>query len=186
MAAAVKLSNAPFRSVEHALEAAYRGESLSVCMMSSDPRHGAIRSTVTVSPYDQTAQSVFVLGLMRRSLPEQMRDVLDAYYTVPQGITLEGRKECSTRLLSWRLWEQMGQIPDRWYLCDVMRGWNRHGQREHDDAWWAEHLRATRRTLRNWRTGWSEHSGMIPILDALLDGAHGRLLDVYREEGLCE
>lgn len=189
MGAAIQLSDAPFRDVVHALNSAYAEESRVICKIGTaiaDMRGGTVKVAAPMTPHDRLAQASFTLSLMRRSLPQSLADVLDAYYTVPDGITLEGRKEGAIRTLSFRLWEDMGGIPHRWYLCDVTRGWSRHNKRDHDDAHWADRAGVTARTLRNWRVGWHGHTGALTRLDALLGAAHSRVWEVFQEAGLCD
>jgi hypothetical protein len=181
MGLAAKLSDAPFRTADHALYFAYAEETRVFCK-TSEP---IIGSSGGQTPQDSMAQSVFILSLLRRKLPEHLSDALDGYYTVPDGITLEGRKEIALRSLSYRVWEEMGRIPHRWYLCDVAREWSRHNRREHDDAWWAKRLSTTSRTLRNWRKGWGDHIGAGERLDTLLSGARARAGDVMCNAGIC-
>jgi hypothetical protein len=189
MGTAVKLSEAPFIDAAHALNFAYAEETRVFCKTStaiSDLTGGTVRIAAPMTPHDRMTQASFVLSLMRRSVPEQMRDALDAYYTVPEGITLEGRKDLAIRMLSHRLWEDMGRTPDRWYLADATRGWSRHNRRHHDDTWWAKHLSTSDRTLRNWRKGWGDNQGLDKRLAHLLESAHARAGDAFRDAGLCE
>lgn len=160
------MMSAPYSCADHALRAAYRDEAMQICKV-SDALSG---KGAELTPWERLTESSMIIAAMREALPERLRDVIDVYYTVPEGMTLANRKERLARLISYRLTMVMPSV-DRWYLCDVVREWaDNKRARVATDQQWAKRLGVSLRTLHRWRCGRKQRdaAGIMAELDRLL------------------
>lgn len=185
---ALQIADCPYKSVRHALGDAYRWEAIHPVEISSiyrDLRGGTvkIRNGSNLSALDNVAQAAMTIAFTRRTIPEHARDIVELWYTVPEGIVLEGRKENLSRLMGDRLRESVKA--DKWFLVDVAREWS--GLKpERDSAAWAVELGRDETTIRLWRNGRpSKYTiGAFQILDGMLTAAESELFLPMREAGL--
>lgn len=135
-----------YASVEQALAFAYGMEARVVCKLS----WGLGRGGTGGDPYARHAEAAMVIALTRRTLKGVVRAAVEAAHTVPAERWLRARKQaacaCLARHTRGPMW------PNRFYVLDVAREWAGL-RRDHDDAWWAEHLGLSERRLRQLKHG---------------------------------
>lgn len=182
---------APYRSADHALRFAYDREARNICKISSylaDLRGGSIGQRSGLTPWDLLTEAAMIINVMRTSLPESLRDVLELYYTIPNDVVLFDRRERLARLISYRLALRLPSV-DRWYLCDVVREWaGGKAARLYDDRRWLQKLNVAPRTLHRWRCGRVERNqlGVMRELDRMLTEGRGRMESVFIEKNIVE
>lgn len=183
--------SAPYSSAHEALRTAYRIEATDVCEVSSylaGLRGGGIGlPSDGLTPWDRITEAAMIIAVMRATLPESLRDVIELFYTVPSDPVLADRRELVARVVSFRLADKMVGNIDRWYLCDVVCEWaGGKRNRMKSDQSWAKELQVTQRTLHNWRCG-RKNRGMVGIMnemDRLLKQGCGIVESVFIQKGI--
>ena len=169
---------APYASVEQALAFAYGMEARVVCKISSLRGYG----TQGGDPYSAHAEAAMIVALVHRTVEGVVRAAIEACHTVPSDAALRSRKHHACWLLS-----HYAHRPgvDRYYVLDVVRQWAGL-YRDHDDAWWAEHLGLSERRLRHLRFGRPERGerGIMGRLDRHYEVAVLRLHGPMTDRGI--
>jgi hypothetical protein len=175
--------NAPHRSIEQALAFAYGMEVRAVCKLACWQGRGG--GTKGADPFAAHAEAAMMLALIRRTLGGAELCAMEAQQTVPSGSALRSRKHRACCALASDL--AGGTGIDSFYALEVTREWAGL-YRNHDDAWWAKHLRLSERRLRQLKHGRAERSqpGLMGRLDEVYDRALARLAPVLVERELVE
>lgn len=183
---------APYRSADQALRFAYDREARDIVKVSgflADLRGGSVQAKSHLTPFDLLAESAMIISVMKKSLPQSARDIIEIYYTIPADYILETRKEHLARLISLGLSYEFGNV-DRWYLCDIVREWaGGKSARVMSDKQWADKLGVSRTTLQHWRLGRNSRKmskGIMRELDRLLNESRGRMESAFIESGIVE
>lgn len=138
---------------------------------------GVVKEKSDLTKFDRIAQGVFTINIARKNARLYTRYLLEAVYYPPVR-EFKTKKELSCKLISFRVYEELQKRIDRWYIHDVVKKYCGLRQ-DHDDRWWAEHIRRSERQLRRYK-----NEKIMPVLDGLHDSLISDIEDAFIQHGL--
>lgn len=187
---------APYRTAEHSVSAAYALESRAIVEISTyfrDLRGGTVPlpGREPMSAHDRHAQAAMTLSFIAGVLDPVEQLVVRAKHTRPDTPELTRRKENDIVLVHELLvfgWGPRGAPHGfRDYAIDAIRGWAR-ARRVHKELWWADHFEVDVGRLRRWRWGSRRRRarGFLSRIEGTYQDAIGKLADPMYDAGLTQ
>jgi hypothetical protein len=164
--------SAPYKSVHHAVVAAFMSEATVVMGRARQPSMDSTRAPSVQRPasayqcaYEAIAEAHLAMRLIRRTLPQRLMAVLDSLYSDASDPCLHVRKVAAAHVVARNIVQADGySAPDFAYVLAVVADWG--GLAALNDHAEADRRGVHVRTLRRWRKGRTGYGqGIVGLLE---------------------